>query len=79
MVVLKVATVPYDPFMHYHEGNDSWTGTCFELLQELEKDLNLTFEIFKVQGWGTKTNGSWNGMIGAVVRGEADMAGKTRN
>ena len=76
---LKVVTVHYPPFMVYHEENGSWTGTCYQILKKLEGDLNLTFEITaeKSGGWGTKSeNGSWDGMIGAVMRGEADMAGE---
>ena len=75
---LKVATVEYAPFMVYHKNNSSWTGTCYEILKQLEQDLDLTFDIFEVESgaWGKKgENGSWDGMIGAVVRGEADIAG----
>ena len=75
MEVLKVATVQYEPFMVFNATDKSWTGTCKDILDRLARDLNLTFDIFEVDGWGNLVNNSWDGMIGAVVSGEADMAG----
>ena len=48
----------------------SYEGYCIDLLNELARILNFTFEIHHGQDgyYGVKTeNGTWNGMIGELV------------
>jgi ionotropic kainate glutamate receptor 2 len=60
-------------------GNDRYEGYVIDLCKELAKELNVRMEINLVKdgAWGkkivNKTN-QWNGMIGEVMRGEADIA-----
>ena len=58
-----------------------WNRTCcighsIELLQLLAKDLNFVPNVYIVEdgSYGSKVNGSWNGLIGDVHRKKADLA-----
>ncbi|XP_075262863.1 glutamate receptor 2-like isoform X2 [Convolutriloba macropyga] len=66
-------------------GNDIYEGYCVSLIELLAKDLQFTYEIRQVKdgqygGEVKKANETadgkpvWNGMIGEVMRGEADLA-----
>ncbi|CAK5053203.1 unnamed protein product [Meloidogyne enterolobii] len=50
---------------------------CIDLLKELANDLGFTYTIHVVHDnkYGSDNgNGSWDGMIGEIIRNEADMA-----
>lgn len=52
-------------------------GFCIDLLKELANDLGFTYTIHVVRDnkYGSDNgNGSWDGMIGEIIRNEADMA-----
>ncbi|XP_072522624.1 probable glutamate receptor [Salminus brasiliensis] len=52
-------------------------GYCMDLLSELAKKLGFKYKVHLVKdsAYGrVDESGSWNGMIGEVVRGEADLA-----
>jgi len=58
-------------------GNDKYDGLLTDLLTELSMSLGFTYTIKPVSDgrYGTvATNGNWNGMIGEVLSGEADIA-----
>uniref|UniRef100_A0A4D5RB87 Glutamate receptor 1 n=1 Tax=Scolopendra viridis TaxID=118503 RepID=A0A4D5RB87_SCOVI len=59
------------------KGNDQYEGYVVELVTELSKILNFTFEIYAApnDAYGKKLdNGTWDGMIGEVVYNRSDMA-----
>ncbi|KHJ88798.1 hypothetical protein OESDEN_11399 [Oesophagostomum dentatum] len=64
---------------HYElYANSKFEGFCIDLLAELSKDLGFTYTIHAVRdgkyGNDVYGNGSWDGMIGEILRGEAEMA-----
>ncbi|KAH9403437.1 hypothetical protein TYRP_015327 [Tyrophagus putrescentiae] len=89
LVVLtsNAKNIPYVFFKPDHEkrvGNDKYDGYCIELLQKiaevLEKNFNSSFKYtirLPADGMGTgkdQGNGEWNGMIGELMRHQADLA-----
>ncbi|XP_054706414.1 glutamate receptor ionotropic, kainate 2-like [Uloborus diversus] len=60
-------------------GNERYEGFGVDLIEELSKRLHFDYEIREVADnkYGVeidKERGLWNGMVGEVLRGEADMA-----
>lgn len=58
-------------------GNEEFEGYAMDLIKELSLLLNFEFEIriCKDGLYGIEDDeGNWNGMIGEVIRGEADIA-----
>uniref|UniRef100_A0A667WIC2 Glutamate receptor n=1 Tax=Myripristis murdjan TaxID=586833 RepID=A0A667WIC2_9TELE len=52
-------------------------GYCIDLISELSKKLGFRYKIHLVKDsrYGSMdSSGNWNGMIGEVIRGEADLA-----
>ena len=59
------------------EGIENFEGFCIDMLNEIARETNMTFEVHLVHDglYGEEeTNGSWNGMIGELMRGQADVA-----
>ncbi|XP_050533361.1 glutamate receptor ionotropic, kainate 2-like [Daktulosphaira vitifoliae] len=58
------------------EGNDQYEGFGIDLIKELSEmsGFNYTFKIQEDSNSGKKENGKWNGMIGQVIDGNADLA-----
>ncbi|CAD5215755.1 unnamed protein product [Bursaphelenchus xylophilus] len=55
----------------------SYDGFCIDLLKEMAKVLNFTFEIIEVEDgtYGVQDEtGRWNGIIGVLQRHEADLS-----
>ena len=83
---IKMAAVPFPPYLaQYTDKNNKtrYTGLLWDMAHYIEKARNCTFEVMVPadQMWGncacptcptSQTNCS--GMIGMVVRGEADFA-----
>ncbi|XP_056009861.1 glutamate receptor ionotropic, kainate 2-like isoform X3 [Ostrea edulis] len=79
---IKVVTIIEEPFVMYKKGyenmtgNDRFEGYCVELLHELSKILDFKYELYLVHDnkFGARlSDGSWNGMIGEVLAGNATM------
>nr|XP_039251357.1 glutamate receptor ionotropic, delta-1-like isoform X1 [Styela clava] len=76
----RVATLEEPPFVFIDEtptGEFIYSGFSIDLLQALAKKNNFEYELYRVKDnkYGIqKSDGSWNGLIGDVVRGEADLA-----
>uniref|UniRef100_A0A7I4XTQ7 Glutamate receptor ionotropic, kainate 2 n=1 Tax=Haemonchus contortus TaxID=6289 RepID=A0A7I4XTQ7_HAECO len=80
----RVTTIMERPYVmlkknHYElYGNMKFEGFCIDLLAELSRDLGFTYAIHAVAdgkyGNDVHGNGSWDGMIGEILRGEAEMA-----
>lgn len=82
-LTLIVTTVLNEPYTMLREsadirsGNERFEGYGIDLVEEISKILKFkyTFELVKDRAYGVKvTDSNWNGMIGEVMRGEADMA-----
>ncbi|XP_041357414.1 glutamate receptor 4-like [Gigantopelta aegis] len=55
-------------------GNDRFEGYCKDLADEIGKRLKFSYTFRLVEEYGQElANGSWDGMIGELRRGEADM------
>ena len=53
------------------DGSLSYEGYCIDLLNELARNLKFTYEIYTVPDGkygGLTENGSWNGMVGEIVK-----------
>ena len=58
------------------DSNDQYSGMFIEILQDLARNLNFTYNIVlpKDTRWGNLlANGSWNGLIGEIDRREIDF------
>lgn len=72
---LTITTIQQDPFTMY-KGTEL-EGFCVDLISELAKKLGFKYNIQLVKDskYGRLSeSGEWTGMIGEVVRGEADLA-----
>ncbi|CAD6189840.1 unnamed protein product [Caenorhabditis auriculariae] len=80
----RVTTIMERPYVmlkknHYElDANSKFEGFCIDLLAELSKDLGFTYTVHAVRdgkyGNDNFGNGTWDGMIGEILRGEAEMA-----
>ncbi|KAM4610127.1 putative glutamate receptor [Polymixia lowei] len=72
---LSITTIKIDPYT-MSTGSDL-EGYCIDLISELSKKLGFTYKVQLVKDnrYGSiDSSGNWNGMIGEVIRGEADLA-----
>ncbi|KAI6179694.1 hypothetical protein M3Y98_00638000 [Aphelenchoides besseyi] len=77
----RVTTIMERPYVmlkknHFElDQNSQFEGFCIDLLHELSNDLGFTYTLHIVKDgqYGSVNNGSWNGLIGELLRGEADM------
>lgn len=72
---LSITTIKEDPYT-MSRGSEL-EGYCIDLISELSKKLGLKYKLHLVKDnrYGTMdASGKWNGMIGEVIRGEADLA-----
>src|SRR2546422_786523 len=81
LIVTTILSAPY--VMYHEESNDTrvkvgpYTGFAVELIDELSKILGFSYKLKLVSDgrYGSKNaTGHWDGMIGEVISGEADMA-----
>ncbi|XP_064153832.1 glutamate receptor U1 [Anguilla rostrata] len=73
--VLSVTTVKEDPYAM--TTGSQLEGFCIDLLSALAKKLDFKYNLHVVKDgkYGSlQESGNWNGMIGEVMRGEADLA-----
>ena len=51
-------------------------GFPIDILSKLRDDLKINFHIYEVEDglWGAQVNETWNGLIGDIASGRADMA-----
>ncbi|KAI3378177.1 hypothetical protein SNEBB_004647, partial [Seison nebaliae] len=58
------------------KGNDRFEGYIIDLSKKIADIVGFKYRIKLVSdgNYGVKENGKWNGMIGELIRGEADMA-----
>ncbi|XP_062577872.1 probable glutamate receptor [Saccostrea cucullata] len=76
--VYRVTTILDKPFVTLKDGNPSeFEGLIPDLLKRIEPILNATFNIKHVGDfkYGSQNKyGNWTGMIGELIKGEADIA-----
>merc|ERR1711970_142313 len=79
---VTVSSIEHPPYLKV-DGNDNYSGFVVDLLAELSKRTKANFNIKLVKdgkyGWCDSVNDydnchNWNGMVGEVYRGSADMA-----
>ena len=77
--ILTVAAEKWQPWFVISEedlGNIAYSGVSHKILQFLESALNFTSKIVRPPdgSWGSKDDsGRWGGMVGMVMRKEADF------
>ncbi|XP_076022858.1 putative glutamate receptor [Genypterus blacodes] len=72
---LSITTIEQDPYI-MSKGSEL-EGYCIDLISALAKRLNFNYTIHTVKDnrYGfLDSSGNWHGMIGEVIRGEADLA-----
>ncbi|XP_049920627.1 probable glutamate receptor isoform X1 [Epinephelus moara] len=72
---LSITTIKEDPYT-MSRGSEL-EGYCIDLITELSRKLVFKYKLHLVKDskYGTMdSSGNWNGMIGEVIRGEADLA-----
>ncbi|XP_026187952.1 probable glutamate receptor [Mastacembelus armatus] len=72
---LSITTIKEDPYT-MSRGSEL-EGYCIDLISELSKKLGFKYKVHLVKDsrYGSMdSSGNWNGMIGEIVKGEADMA-----
>ena len=73
---LRVVTVIEPPFVSVRltpVGNRFY-GYCIDLLDEMMKELNLSYTIYNASKYGSLLGDNWTGAVGEVVYGRADLA-----
>ena len=79
---LRVATLPFPPFqdVHYDKSGETiigGSGLFLDPLNILARRLNFTLKFITSNDgqWGALTkNGTWNGLIGMVIKNQIDVA-----
>ncbi|XP_046572367.1 glutamate receptor ionotropic, delta-1-like isoform X2 [Haliotis rubra] len=75
---LQIVTILLYPFAMKNSTleNDTYTGICLDLLQELASSFNFTYEVSEPADgeYGRILNGSWTGVVGMLERQDIDMA-----
>lgn len=82
LIVTTLVQAPYTMLKENHaelEGNDKYEGYCIDLLEEIAKlpDINIKYKIREVadKAHGRRDDkNEWNGMIGELLQGKADLA-----
>ena len=77
-VHLRVLSALSPPLVTYIEdgctSKDCFRGIFANVFHALSDQMNFTFTIKRVYMWGSFTNNTWNGMIGMLKDGIADIA-----
>ncbi|XP_074641454.1 glutamate receptor ionotropic, kainate 4-like [Tubulanus polymorphus] len=70
-----VMSIEYFPYHFFNFKTGKWEGIVIDLLIELSKRMNFSYVISPAPDntWGVPKNGTWNGMIGALIKKETDM------
>ncbi|CAG9763323.1 unnamed protein product [Ceutorhynchus assimilis] len=57
-------------------GESYWTGYCADFAQKLSEVMDFDFVFVEPESgtFGEKINGSWNGVVGDLARGDTDLA-----
>uniref|UniRef100_A0A096M0P9 Glutamate receptor n=1 Tax=Poecilia formosa TaxID=48698 RepID=A0A096M0P9_POEFO len=72
---LSITTIKEDPYAMTR--GSQLEGYCIDLVSELSKKLGFKYNVHLVKDsrYGAMdSSGNWNGMIGEIIKGEADLA-----
>ncbi|TKR81531.1 hypothetical protein L596_015387 [Steinernema carpocapsae] len=76
----RVAVLTMPPFIERYPDKINgpyFEGYCIDLLKLIQEKLKFTYDIFEVEDGkfgNMDDNGNWNGLIGTLVSGTADIA-----
>ncbi|XP_059484731.1 ionotropic receptor 25a-like isoform X2 [Neocloeon triangulifer] len=71
----KIYVVAYadDEPWSYRDGN-VWLGYCVDLMQKMADMMKISFNVIRINEYGSKqSDGSFNGVIGQVIKGDVDI------
>ncbi|XP_061665317.1 probable glutamate receptor [Syngnathoides biaculeatus] len=74
---LSITTIKQDPYTMTKGSGGELEGYCVDLISELSQMLGFRYKVQLVKDnrYGAMdSSGNWNGMVGEVIRGEADLA-----
>lgn len=74
---LSITSIQQDPYTMAKGSEGELEGYCIDLISELSKKLGFRYNLHLVKDnryGAVDASGRWNGMIGEVIRGEADLA-----
>jgi hypothetical protein len=73
---LTISMLLSDPYvMRSERGGRGYEGFAIDLVNHLATSIGFNYTINISSGYGSKnSDGTWNGMIGDVLEGKADMA-----
>ncbi|XP_076035263.1 uncharacterized protein LOC143021546 [Oratosquilla oratoria] len=78
---LRIAAETWQPYFKIEHGTDGemtkYSGIMWHILSIIADKMNFDFEILQPPDglWGVETdNGSWNGMLGMIDRGEVNFS-----
>ena len=73
---LTISMLLSDPYvMRSEKGEGGYEGFAIDLVNRLAASIGFNYTISIATGYGSKNrDGTWNGMIGDVLEGRADMA-----
>ncbi|XP_077368052.1 glutamate receptor U1-like [Festucalex cinctus] len=74
---LSITTIMEEPYTMPKGSGGELEGYCIDLIAELSRILAFKYKVHLVKDnrYGAiDSSGNWNGMIGEVIRGEADLA-----
>ncbi|XP_071125932.1 glutamate receptor-like [Mytilus edulis] len=85
-IIWRITTVKEEPYVMHNElgqqtnamcGRENFTGYIIDLIDAVAAHMQIKYKlcIAKDEQYGKELeNGTWNGVIGELVRGEADIA-----
>lgn len=71
-----LSSAVFAPFLFLESDGKTWQGMSLEILNYIQEKLNFTYSVVSSPDgrFGSPTSdGGWDGEIGQLVRGEADM------
>ena len=77
LVVTTILSAPYTmkPETDQGEKHPSYEGFSIDLINEISNIVGFNYSLSLVSGYGSENpDGSWNGMIGEILEGRADLA-----
>ncbi|XP_037942980.1 ionotropic receptor 75a [Teleopsis dalmanni] len=71
---INVTNLEYISDTEYHKEHDTMQRKIFALMKMVEPMLNTSFDVLFTDTWGANVNGSWDGVIGQLVRNEIEFS-----
>lgn len=73
---VSITTIKEEPYVMSRDSGSELEGYCIDLITQLSDMLGFKYKLHLVKDgrYGVMESGVWNGMIGEILRGEADLA-----